>query len=103
MRRVELLAWLDQRQPAPPPALRAHVAARTDESDEPLPVHLARLGRDVLRDVSERPEGGRELALDLLTADAFVTYAFEAQAELDVSGLTALASLIAARESERAS
>src|SRR5882672_3948194 len=27
--------------------------------------------------------GGRELALELLAADAFITYAFEAQAELD--------------------
>jgi hypothetical protein len=28
-----------------------------------------------------KPAGGRELALDLLAADAFATYAFEAQAE----------------------
>jgi len=36
----------------------------------------------------------RRQALDLLTADALVTYAFEAQAEADVRGLTALAERI---------
>src|SRR5439155_2684559 len=46
--------------------------------------------------VTGRPEGGRDLALDLLAADAFVTYAFEAQAEQDVRGLAALADRVAA-------
>jgi len=41
--------------------------------------------------VAAAPDGGRELALDLLAADALVTYAFEAQAETDVDGLIALA------------
>jgi hypothetical protein len=47
----------------------------------PLPVYLAQLGRELLERVAARPAGGRELALDLLAADAFATYAFEAQAE----------------------
>jgi len=35
----------------------------------------------LLDKVAARPAGGRELALDLLAADAFATYAFEAEAE----------------------
>ena len=46
-----------------------------------LPVYLARLGRDLLDGVASKPTGGRELALDLLAADAFATYAFEATYE----------------------
>jgi len=49
------------------------------------------LGHRLLARVTATPAGGRELALDLLAADAFVTYAFEAQAEADVDGLTDLA------------
>lgn len=88
----ELGAWLDGRQPRPPEPLRAHLSAEV--SDAPglsLPEHLARLGAQALRRVSGDPDGGRDLALDLLAADAFVTYAFEAQAETDVTGLAALA------------
>lgn len=56
-----------------------------------LPELLAGAGSRLLRGVAAAPEGGRELAFDLLAADAYVTYAFEAQAEADVDGLTALA------------
>jgi hypothetical protein len=52
---------------------------------------LAELGRELLARVASRPSGGRELALDLLAADAFVTYAFEAQAEDGVGNLARLA------------
>jgi hypothetical protein len=89
--RTELVAWLEARRPAPPPALRAHLAAAVTDSDLPLPDHLALLGRQLLARVTARPAGGRELAPDLLAADALVTYAFEAQAERDVAGLEALA------------
>ena len=91
MTHAEVVAWLEARRPAPPPALRARLALAVDEADLSLPDHLARLGDRVLSRVVRRPEGGRELALDLLAADAFVTYAFEAQAEADASGLAALA------------
>src|SRR5437879_3926022 len=100
MTRREVLAWLDTRRPAPPPALRAHLDAAVTDSDEWLPAHLAELGQAVLARVTGRPEGGRELALDLLAADAFVTYAFEAQAEADVRGLAALADRVAATGQE---
>jgi hypothetical protein len=95
MTRRELLAWLEARRPPPPDALRAHLAAELADADLPLPEHLARLGQRVLARVVDRPEGGRELALDLLAADAFVTYAFEAQAESDAGGLAALAERVA--------
>jgi len=93
--RREVLAWLDARRPVPPAALRACLAAPVTDSTEPLPEHLAELGRRVLVRVAGHPGGGRELALDLLAADAFVTYAFEAQAEADVARLVALAERVA--------
>jgi hypothetical protein len=68
-----------------------HLEHAATDSAEPLPEHLARLGNELLARVAARPAGGRELALDLLSADAFVTYAFEAQAEVDQAGLMRLA------------
>jgi hypothetical protein len=91
MTRREVLAWLDARRPAPPRALRARLEAAVTDSDEPLPDHLAAMSRTLLSRVAATPAAGRELALDLLAADAFVTYAFEAQAEADGAGLAALA------------
>ncbi|PYO79077.1 MAG: hypothetical protein DMD67_03600 [Gemmatimonadetes bacterium] len=85
MTRGALLAWLDARRPAPPDALRACLAAGVTDADLTLPEHLAELGRRALARVTSRAqaEAGRELALDLLTADAFITYAFEAQVEAE--------------------
>lgn len=86
-----MLAWLATRQPAAPDAFGAHVAAAARDGRGALPETLAATGVELLRRVAGAPRGGRELAFDLLAADAFVTYAFEAQAELDVAGLVALA------------
>lgn len=94
MTRDEVLTWLGTRRPAPPAALRAQIegAVRTvNDSKLPLPSHLADVGRALLGRVASRPQGGRELALDLLAADAFITYAFEAQAEEDVGAVARLA------------
>jgi hypothetical protein len=96
MTRRELLTWLDERRPAAPPALRAHVDAALADGPESLPDHLARLGTELLARVARQPAGGRELALDLLAADAFVTYAFEAQTEADVTRLPSLVERVAA-------
>jgi len=96
MTRRELLVWLEARRPAPPEVLRAALAAAVTDAELPLPDHLAQLGQRLLTRVADRPTGGRELALDLLAADAFVTYAFEAQAEADVAGLAALAARVGA-------
>jgi hypothetical protein len=95
MTRAELAQWLTTRRPAPPRALGEHLAAPLDDARAPLPAHLADLGRGLLARVAAAPEEGRALALDLLAADAFVTYAFEAQAELDPAGLAPLADRIA--------
>ena len=85
MTREEVRAWLYARKPAPPDALRVRLHRALDEVPPApasrLPVYLAQLGHQLLADVTARPGGGRELALDLLAADAFATYAFEAQAE----------------------
>jgi hypothetical protein len=95
MTRAEVLAWLESRRPAPPAALGACLAAAVTDTALPLSEHLALLGQRVLTRVTDRPEGGRELALDLLAADAFVTYAFEAQAEADVARVAPLADGVA--------
>ena len=83
MTRDQVLAWLDARRPAPPTTLRERL--RSAVTDAPprlaLAAHLEQISRELLARVSSRPAGGRELALDLLAADAFITYAFEAQAE----------------------
>jgi hypothetical protein len=89
--RDDVLAWLDTRRPAAPAALRAQVARAVTAGPLPLPAHLVEVGRALLERVASQPAGGRELALDLLAADAFITYAFEAQAELDVGGIARLA------------
>jgi len=95
MTRREVLSWLDTRRPAPPAVLRAHLEAAVTDRAEPLPDHLAALGGALLARVVATPAGGRELALDLLAADAFVTYAFEAQAEADAARLAPLAERVA--------
>lgn len=81
----DVRAWLDTRRPAPPGTLRERldraVHERLPAAGSRLPDYLARLGEELLTGVAARPAGGRELALDLLAADAFATYAFEAQAE----------------------
>ena len=93
MTRGELAAWLEARQPAPPAALLGRLRDTCTNADADLPDHLAAHGRTLLqRVVAPAADGaGRSLALDLLAADAFVTYAFEAQAERDVGGLAGLA------------
>jgi hypothetical protein len=81
MTREQVVAWLDTRRPVPPATLRERLRRAVDDAPDGLAVHLARLGRELLDRVTSQPGGGRELALDLLAADAFATYAFEAQAE----------------------
>jgi polysaccharide deacetylase 2 family uncharacterized protein YibQ len=77
--------WLAAREPAPPPVLRARLETvlgealsrdRRDSADACLAAG-ERLLSAVLGDVGV----SRSCALDLLAADALVTYAFEAAAE----------------------
>src|SRR5436853_7047116 len=95
MTRCEVLTWLDARRPAPPAALRAHLEAAVTDAADPLPDHLAALGRALLARVAATPAGGPELALDLLAADAFVPYAFQAQAEAEAARVAPLAARVA--------
>ncbi len=77
--------WLARRTPAPPPVLRARVELALAESAS-LDASAATDAclRAAERIVDELLGGNctsRESALDLLTADALVTYAFEAASE----------------------
>ena len=81
MTRAEVLAWLDTRRPAPPATLRQRLHSAVHDSPLALAAHLSQLGQELLEQVVARPGAGREAALDLLAADAFTTYAFEAEAE----------------------
>ena len=85
MTREEVRAWLEARRPSPPDALRVRLHRAVDDllpaPGSRLPAYLAQVGRRLLDGVIDKPNGGRELALDLLAADAFATYAFEAHAE----------------------
>src|SRR5437879_1100686 len=95
MTRREVLAWLAARRPVPPDALRAGIEAVVRDAElsplDPVPGQLALLGRQMLERVAGRPGGRRELAIELLAADALITYAFEAQAEQDAPGRAARA------------
>ena len=80
-----LAAWLDARRPIPPAALRARIDAAlgpdllADAGDaaETLLTAGERLVRSLLVDDAT----SRDSAIDLLAADALVTYAFEAASE----------------------
>ncbi len=74
--------WLHEVRPTPPPRLAARVAeaigARAAGPRVDAPTACLAAGESLLRDLLARPSAGRESALDLLTIDALVTYAFEA-------------------------
>lgn len=93
---ADLLAWLAHRGPEPPAKLAARLERAVREApaeltERPLPEALLAIGRALVEEVAGRPRAGRAYALDLLAADAFITYAFEAQAELDLGGMNRLA------------
>ena len=82
---MTLARWLQARRPVPPPALRARI-------EHELAVSLAldereaceaclRAGERVVASLLRENATSRESAIDLLAADALVTYAFEAASE----------------------
>ncbi len=75
-------AWLRERTPAPPERLLQRVEAvlggRCDAAASNAYQVCLEATDELLRDVLARASAGRESALDLLTVDALVTYAFEA-------------------------
>ena len=75
--------WVENATPAPPPALRARVldviARHPEWTMLPAAEALTRAGEVLLRaTLEQRIESPRDVALDLLAADACVTWAFEA-------------------------
>jgi hypothetical protein len=74
-------AWLRERAPAPP-QLSGRVTQvmgdRMDRAAEEASAACLDAAEELLRELLARPSAGRESALDLLTVDALVTYAFEA-------------------------
>ncbi len=88
----EVLAWLDARESPPPPELRARMAeALAPVKAETVPGALAEAALACLQETVARPEE-RASALDLLAADALLTYALEAAAELGAETLRRIAS-----------
>jgi hypothetical protein len=71
------LSWLELHTAHAPPVLRERVMHYADEpAERDLPARLADAGMRALAAVESHP-GDRSAALDLLAADALVTYAFE--------------------------
>lgn len=78
---VNVAAWLSTRQPPVPPALGERLTQVIDPQvtsvSRDLPAMLVERAKQL---ISGLPEG-RSAALDLLTADALITYAMEAAAD----------------------
>lgn len=76
--------WLTARTPEPPPRLGSRIEEvlqpRLSSDAHEVPIACIDAACDLLESLVVRPDAGREAALDLLTADALVTYAFEALA-----------------------
>ncbi|HVM43301.1 MAG TPA: hypothetical protein VMT77_07335 [Gemmatimonadales bacterium] len=93
--RADFAAWLRSREPAPPPDLAAKLAECLAAAPDDLlrgasrAEAAGRLGLARLRTAVARRDVSEEAAMDLLAADALVTYAFEAAAE-EGADLTAL-------------
>jgi hypothetical protein len=86
---VTLREWLREREPAPPPRLAGRIDAvlgKRGEADRTgVSAHCLDAAEELLSELAARPSAGRESALDLLTVDALVTYAFEAAADTPAS------------------
>lgn len=80
-----LRAWLDDREPPAPAALRATlddlVCAHPEWDALPLPEALLAAGEQLLRQVLAAPARSRTTAVNLLAADAALTYAFESASD----------------------
>jgi hypothetical protein len=86
---MNALTWLESRTPAAPEPLLARVRLAVGECTagdaDPYAACLT-AAEELLEQILNREAAGRETALDLLTVDALITYAFEAAAE-DVPSL----------------
>ena len=74
--------WLRSREPQPPAALLARLEALLsdvlDQDASAAPAQFLAAGERLARDLVADASSTRETALELLAADALVTYAFEA-------------------------
>ena len=82
---MTLSAWLDARRPEPPARLRTRIDAAlgdalNGDAGDPAAACL-RAGEQLARTLLRENATSRDSALDLLAADALVTYAFEAASE----------------------
>ena len=79
--------WLASRTPSPPPRLAARLVAAVPASESPhsndIPGSLIAAAAAILEETVDQPGNERNgtAALDLLAADALITYAVEAAAE----------------------
>ena len=77
--------WLRSRAPQPPEALAARLDAVLGESlalpSVAIPEVFLEKGERLVAELLQSQNTARHSALDLLTADALVTYAFEAASE----------------------
>jgi hypothetical protein len=82
---TSLQSWLDARQPEAPAALKRRIAEAVAEHPEwetmPRSRALLLAGEWLLEHVLAASPKDRNAALDLLAADACVTYGFEAAAD----------------------
>ncbi len=92
--------WLSRRTPSPPEdlasAIRAALKTKIDGDQNPSPTELLEAAQKLLEKVLENECAQRESALDLLTADALVTYAMEIAGE-QINGLREFPELAMAR------
>lgn len=80
-------SWLvEHTRGAPDRLIQSMIVAVRTVDDAPVPRQLADAALALYANVISAGEG-REVALPLLAADALLTHAFEAQAELDPAGL----------------
>ena len=77
--------WLSERAGAVPPRLTARIdgalGTRRDAPRADAARQCVDAAEALLRDLLSRESTGRDSALDLLTVDALVTYAFEAASD----------------------
>ena len=82
---MSVASWLNARTAAPPSRLAARIVEALGESvaapEAELPSRCLDAAEALLRDLLGRASSGRDSALDLLTVDALVTYAFEASSD----------------------
>ena len=78
--------WLRAREPQPPPALSSRLHAVLGESlgapAEELSGIFLSAGERLVAELLRSNSTSRDSALELLTADALVTYAFEAASDM---------------------